>query len=388
LKQNLVGQDVTPQQTIFSTVIAPSDLNDDVATAQDNFEMDIAGLRVGIEQEGGEITGFRVVDPEAVGDSNVSLVAFSATALYNVLFKNNLDADYLIALNDFVEKREVDPVVLEMLGVPADQTETLSNNVNNSVDVAEQELDTTLEEALATSRIRVTVIDTSGGPGIAGALVDIQDDAGQVTCMECPGTTDASGMVTLMLANVPPDGATAVNLEVSVAGVVTRTTTEVVAFATVDTEVSLSGTGQFALTVIPAGDGSGTVTSIPAGIKCGAVCSAVYDGGTLVTLTAAPVAGSTFTGWSGAGCTGTGPCEVLMNQAQTVTATFTLPAPATLTVTLAGTGTGVVTSSPVGINCGTDCTEAYPVGTEVTLRVDPSGTSTFTGWSGGCSGPG
>lgn len=325
LRQKLVGQDVTPQQTIFSTVIAPSGLNDDVATAQDNFEMDIAGLRVGIERANGAITGFRVVDPAAVQDNNVSLVAFSATALYNVLFKNNFDADYLIALNDFVDKKEVDPVVLEMLGIPTDQTENLSNNVNDSVDVTEQNLNTLLEEALATSRIRVTVTDTLGGPGIAGALVDIQDDAGLLVCGECPGTTDANGMVTLTLANVPPDVTTAVNLEVTVDGEVTRTTTEVVAFATVDTAVALSGTELFTLTVISVGDGSGTVTSAPAGINCGTDCTEAYPVGTQVILTAAPSGTSTFTGWSGA-CSGSDNCVVTMNSPQNVTATFAGPA--------------------------------------------------------------
>ena len=35
----------------------------------------------------------------------------------------------------------------------------------------------------------------------------------------------------------------------------------------------------------------------------------------------------------------------------------------TLTVTTAGTGTGTVTSSPTGINCGSDCSETYNAGT-------------------------
>src|SRR5207245_871918 len=55
------------------------------------------------------------------------------------------------------------------------------------------------------------------------------------------------------------------------------------------------------LTVSQAGAGTGTVTSNPAGISCGATCSASFANGTLVSLTAAPAAGSTFTGWSG-GC--------------------------------------------------------------------------------------
>ena len=72
--------------------------------------------------------------------------------------------------------------------------------------------------------------------------------------------------------------------------------------------------------VLKVGAGSGTVTSSPAGIVCGASCSASYASGTVVTLTAAPAAGSTFTGWSGA-CTGAGSCTVTMSAA-VVTASF------------------------------------------------------------------
>ena len=50
-----------------------------------------------------------------------------------------------------------------------------------------------------------------------------------------------------------------------------------------------------------------------------------------------------------------------------------------------GTGSGVVTSSPVGINCGSDCTENYSSGTRVTLTATPESNSTFAGWSGDCT---
>jgi Divergent InlB B-repeat domain len=141
------------------------------------------------------------------------------------------------------------------------------------------------------------------------------------------------------------------------------------------------------LTVTKAGLGAGTVLSTPAGIDCGATCTATYDAGTQVTLTASPAVGTLFAGWSGEGCTGTSTCVVTLAAAATVTATFD-PILHTLTVLRAGTGAGTVTSSPDGIDCGTDCTEDYAEGALVTLTATPSADSTFTGWSGGCTGTG
>src|SRR5439155_1237229 len=78
----------------------------------------------------------------------------------------------------------------------------------------------------------------------------------------------------------------------------------------------------FALAVTTAGTGTGTVGSAPAGISCPASCSTFFTSGTVVTLTAAPAAGSAFTGWSG-GCAGTGTCSVTMSAVRGATATFT-----------------------------------------------------------------
>src|SRR5262249_9448134 len=60
------------------------------------------------------------------------------------------------------------------------------------------------------------------------------------------------------------------------------------------------------LTIAPAGTGAGPVASSPAGIACGAGCSAPFPDGTSVILPAVPAATSTFAGWDGAGCSGTG----------------------------------------------------------------------------------
>ena len=143
----------------------------------------------------------------------------------------------------------------------------------------------------------------------------------------------------------------------------------------------------FALTVSNAGAGSGTVTSSPAGISCSATCSTSFTTGTVVTLTAAPAAGSTFTGWSGGGCTGTASCTVTMTAATSITAAFMQQSFA-LAVSKSGAGGGTVTSSPAGINCGTTCSTSFTTGTLVTLTAAPAAGSTFAGWSGGCAGTG
>lgn len=86
----------------------------------------------------------------------------------------------------------------------------------------------------------------------------------------------------------------------------------------------VGGPTQHTLSVMTAGTGSGTVQSSPAGIEsCSFSCSAAFDEGTVVTLTATPAAYSTFSGWSGGGCSGMATCQVTMSSDTAVTATFT-----------------------------------------------------------------
>ena len=65
-----------------------------------------------------------------------------------------------------------------------------------------------------------------------------------------------------------------------------------------------------------------------------------------------------------------------------------LPGDFTLSVSKDGTGTGTVTSAPLGINCGATCSANYADGTSVTLTPTPDAGSTFTSWSGACTGSG
>jgi len=55
-----------------------------------------------------------------------------------------------------------------------------------------------------------------------------------------------------------------------------------------------------------------------------------------------------------------------------------------LTTTVSGSGT--VISSPAGINCGTTCSATFVQNQTITLTAVPAALSTFTGWSGACSG--
>jgi hypothetical protein len=140
------------------------------------------------------------------------------------------------------------------------------------------------------------------------------------------------------------------------------------------------------LTLAKSGHGSGTVTSRPSGISCGSTCSRAFKYGTSVTLSAHAASGSVFTAWSGA-CTGSGTtCHVSMTAARKVTATFAVAK--LLTVAKLGTGSGTVTSSPAGVSCGTTCKHPFAAGTMVTLTASVSSGSTFSGWSGACSGTG
>ncbi|MCG3111529.1 MAG: PA14 domain-containing protein [Candidatus Manganitrophus sp. SB1] len=212
-----------------------------------------------------------------------------------------------------------------------------------------------------------------------------------------------TGTVTSSPAGINCGAACASNFNAGTAGTLTATTSADSDFTgwsgacsgtgscnvTMDTARSVTATftlKNFTLSIAKTGTGAGTVTSSPAGINCGATCSASFNAGASVTLTATPSANSLFAGWSGA-CSGTGTCSVTIDAAKSVTAIFNLQT-FSLSVAKAGTGTGTVSSSPTGIDCGTTCSFNFTTGTTVTLAAAAAGNSVFAGWSGGCSGTG
>ena len=138
------------------------------------------------------------------------------------------------------------------------------------------------------------------------------------------------------------------------------------------------------LSITLSGDGNGTVQSQPSGIQCQPTCAANFGEGSVVTLSATAAAGSTFSGWSGGGCSGTGNCQVTVSAARAVTAEFTathFP----VSVTLPGGGVGSVTSDLPGIDCpALDCTASFSRSEMLTLSASANAGSIFVGWEADC----
>ena len=132
--------------------------------------------------------------------------------------------------------------------------------------------------------------------------------------------------------------------------------------------------------------GNGSVVSTPAGISCPPQCSGSFPVGQSITLTATPVAGGTFDGWSGCPTPAADTCQLVMTRGDVqVGANFSIP-DVTLTVVASPAGIGAVTGP--GINCSSTCTARMPPGTPVTLTANPFGRATFSGWTGPCAGQG
>lgn len=233
----LDGQDVNPASTVFSVLIAPQ-LDGDLAAIKRNFLADIEGLETRLSGDNlpeGPLTDFQIVHEPDLGDKDVKLVAFSVTALFNAFYKNDLDMDFLTAITELPDNLAALPAFLEDMGLPGGQADI----VNTAIATAAGELGTSLEAALSTARMKVTVLDAADGSAIPGAVLDIEND---LTCEGCGDTTDANGEKTLSLSPIPLDAVTPVQVTVSSAPGFEPVSiaTKVIAFATVDVTVQLS----------------------------------------------------------------------------------------------------------------------------------------------------
>jgi hypothetical protein len=105
---------------------------------------------------------------------------------------------------------------------------------------------------------------------------------------------------------------------------------------------------QYLLVISKPGMGTGTVSGT--GVNCGDTCLAFYNKGTTVSLSATTDTGSTFAGWSGGGCSGTGLCTTIINAATTITATFNKSY--VITATVSGSGGSISPSGASSVSSG------------------------------------
>jgi hypothetical protein len=150
------------------------------------------------------------------------------------------------------------------------------------------------------------------------------------------------------------------------------------------------------LQVWPNGDGAITLSPTPANwlgepdsTPCtpdtafaGTGCEVYFLPGTAVTAAAAPVAPSTFLGWSTRGCPGTGPCSFPLTRDETsLVARFT---PLEVRVIRGGSGAASIVSEPAGISCPPTCTAPFRYGSAVALIAVPDPAAPFISWKFGC----
>ncbi len=133
---------------------------------------------------------------------------------------------------------------------------------------------------------------------------------------------------------------------------------------------------------------AGTSVTTSTGTKIAKIASPYYLGS---YWTATPIAIVNDTNYS---CIVTAENDLGETVAASSVTTSTPTATYLLTVSKVGTaqggasGTGTVTSSPSGISCGSTCTATVSNGATIVLTATAASDSTFTGWSGDCTGTG
>jgi len=229
--------------------------------------------------------------------------------------------------------------------------------------------------------VKIKVVTTSGtfmekqvtglsnnnnqNPGQTYTLTITQPEHGAITAS--PSQTVFNEGASVVLTATPDSGYAFSAWSGDASGTTNPLTITMDNYKTVTATFTVIPPNQYALTTEVTGMGS--ITRAPD--------QATYTSGTSVQVTATAAPGWTFDRWEGAATGSTSPATILIDAVKTVTAVFTQNE-YTLTVTTTGAGTGSVAKNP---NQAT-----YHYGDVVQLTANPSGSSSFAGWSGDLTG--
>ncbi len=215
-----------------------------------------------------------------------------------------LSVRFRAALSDSGDRVWIDDVRID--GVPTENTavrcqDRLDNDADGLTDIADPDCATFYHE------LQVAVI---------GAGTVTSTPAG-ITCgLDCVESFFHQTVVTLKATFAR--GTTFLGWTGSCTG-----TADCEVTMTADTAVSatFAASTAFVLTTTNDGLGQGTIAASSLGLSCVGTCETAVYAGETHTLTATPIVGYTFTGWSGA-CTGTAPCELTITENTSVTAHY------------------------------------------------------------------
>lgn len=121
--------------------------------------------------------------------------------------------------------------------------------------------------------------------------------------------------------------------------------------------------------------GRGAVFSDVPGVLCASSCTSQWDQGSKVVLSASPIDGMRFVGWSGA-CRGDVECTLTVQAARSVTAAF---GPARVAMHLSVKGRGRIVCQP-------RCHPTVAAGEPLVLTAVAAKGYRFVRWSGACKG--
>jgi uncharacterized repeat protein (TIGR02543 family) len=184
--------------------------------------------------------------------------------------------------------------------------------------------------------------------------------------------------VAVTLTATPAAGFTFASWSGAAAGAVSPVTVTLNANASVTATFAAIPPARRALTLSPQPAGGGAISAVPAPDPDG-----FYADGAMVTLTATPAAGYTFSAWSGGAAGTLSSVTVTLDADKTVAAAFTAVPPVRRALALdAGpAGGGAISAEPAP-----DPDGLYADGVAVTLTATPAAGFTFASWSGAAAG--